>query len=117
MTESNETNPDEPENDPLLDIAQGDPALARHLRGSLQVLRDRAENDEFRQTVDEVLAGRADLREAISSPAFTSVLNPLVQRFAEQYEELSEDEREQLAAQGEQQLAEERERIAQERGR
>ena len=101
--------------EPVLDVAQGDPALSRHLRNSLKLLRDRTEDRDFQRLADDVLAGRLSLREVATSPSFARVLNPEVERFAERYEALTDEERAELAAQGEQQLAEERERIAREK--
>lgn len=100
--------------EPPIDVARGDAAVSRQLRRSLEALRARSDNAEFQRLVDDVLAGRTGLRDAYRSPAFESVLNPLVHRFAERYDALSDDERRQLAEQGEQQLEEERARIAQE---
>ncbi|HEY8453410.1 MAG: hypothetical protein FWJ70_02495 [Micromonosporaceae bacterium] len=99
----------------MIDVAGGDPAVDRQLRRSLQVLRDRSDNAEFQRLVDEVLAGRKGLRDVATSPVFASELRPLVERFAEQYAQLSEEDRRQLAEQGERQLAEERENLERER--
>lgn len=65
--------------------------------------------------IDDVLAGRRHLRDVFMSPAFAGELDPLVQRFGEQYETLPDDERQRLAAQGQRQLAEENERVERER--
>ena len=101
-----------PEDEPMIDVARGDPAVSRRLRKALETLRNSTDNEEFRRLVDDTLAGRSGLRDISRSPAFAQVLDPLVERFAAQYEALSEDERQAMAEQGEQQLAEERERIA-----
>lgn len=104
-----------PGEEPLIDVAGGDPAVSRQLRRSLAILRERSGNDEFRRLVDDVLAGRSGVRDLAASPVFAAELNPLVERFAEQYAALSDEERRQLAEQGERELAEERERIERER--
>jgi hypothetical protein len=101
----------DPADRPTMAVAHGDPALARHLRQSLEVLRDRSDNREFRDLVDDVLHGRADLREASASPAFTAGLDTHVERFAQRYEELSPEERRQLAEQGRQSLDSMREQL------
>lgn len=95
--------------EPLLDIAHGDPAMSRHLRDSLKVLAERTDDPEFGKLVEDVLRGRRSLRDVAFMPAFERTINPGVEQFAERYEQLSEDEREELAAQGEQHLAEQRE--------
>lgn len=103
------THPD-PRDEPTLAVAHGDRALARHLRISLETLRDRSDNDDFRRLVDDVLHGRANLRDVYFTPAFAAGINPGVERFAERWDQLSHDEQEQLAEQGRQQLADENER-------
>lgn len=99
----------------MLDVAGGDPALSRHLRNSLALLRERSDDPEFRRLADDVLAGRRGLRDVATSPVFAEALNPQVERFAERYEQLSEEERAALAEQGEEQFAAERVRIERER--
>ncbi len=99
----------------MLDIARGDPALSRHLRNSLKLLSERSDSPQFRRLIDDVLAGRQGLREIAGSPVFAQALNPQVERFAERYEALSDEERAALAAEGAAQFAAERERIERER--
>jgi hypothetical protein len=101
----------DPRDEPTSAVAHGDPALARHLRTSLETLRARSDNDDFRRLVDDVLNGRANLRDVYFTPAFAAGINPGAQQFAERWDELSREEQEQLAQQGQQQLAEERERL------
>jgi hypothetical protein len=100
--------------EPLLDAAGGDPALSLHLRNSLRVLRARSDDREFRRLVDDVLAGRRSLRDAGRSPAFTRVLDTGVADFGRHYDQLSEDDRVGLAAEGRRQFSELRDRIARE---
>jgi hypothetical protein len=101
--------------EPLLDVAGGDPALSRHLRGSLRLLRDKSDDPEFRRLADDILEGRRGLREASRSPVFARVLDPRVDEFARRYDQLSEDERAGLAAEGQRQFAELRDQIAREK--
>ncbi|AUS78527.1 hypothetical protein C1701_09250 [Actinoalloteichus sp. AHMU CJ021] len=104
-----------PEQEPMMDVAGGDPALSRHLRDSLKVLRDASDNPEFQRLADDIIAGRQGLRAAATSDLFAQAMAPHVGQFVERYEQLSEEEREELARQGERQLAEQREVIAEER--
>src|SRR6266536_580768 len=101
------------EQEPTLDIAHGDPALTRHLRRSLEILRDRSDNDDFRRLADDVLTGRASLRDVYTTPAFAAGINHGVQQFARRFEELTPEERAELTEQGRQALQAERERLAQ----
>ena len=101
----------DPRDEPTLAVVHGDPALASHLRTSLETLRARSDNDDFRRLVDDVLNGRANLRDVYFTPAFAAGINPGAQRFAERWDELSRGEQEQLAQQGREQLNEERERL------
>ena len=93
-----------PRPEPLLDVARGDAAHSHVLRESLKILRDRSPDPAFGKLVDDVLAGRQGLREAVASPLFNQALTPGVQEAASHYKELSEKERERLAAEGERHL-------------
>lgn len=104
----------DPRDEPTMAVAHGDPALARHLRKSLETLRDRSTNDDFRRLVGEVLDGRANLRDVYFSPAFAAGVNPGAEQFAQRFDELSREQQQEMAEQGRRQLAEERERIARE---
>lgn len=101
----------DPRDEPTLAVAHGDPALARHLRTSLESLRDRSNDADFRRLVDDVLHGRADLRDVYFTPAFAAGINPGTQQFAERWDQLSREEQEQLAQLGREQLDEERLRL------
>lgn len=96
------------EEDPLLDVARGDPAWSSHLRQALHRLRDTSDDSEFRELVEDVLQGRRSLRDVAFTPAFERVMNPRVEAFAERYEQLSQDERDRLADEGENQLQQHR---------
>jgi hypothetical protein len=108
-------NTPQPPDEPLIDVARGDVAESRQLRHALTVLRDRSDNAQFRELVDEVLQGRRGLRDVFLTQAFADGLNPGVEQFASQYEALSDEERRQLADEGERQLAADRERIERQR--
>ncbi|MGW4208403.1 hypothetical protein ACWEIJ_10505 [Lentzea sp. NPDC004789] len=93
-----------PRPEPLLDVARGDAAHSHVLRESLKILRDRSADPAFGKLVDDVLAGRRGLREAVASPLFSQALTPGVQEAAARYKEMPEEERERLAAEGERRL-------------
>jgi hypothetical protein len=95
-------------------VAHGNPALARHLRTSLEALRDRSDNDDFRHLVNDVLSGRANLRDVYFTPAFAAGIDPGAQQFAGLWDELSREEQEELAEQGRRQLDEQREQLERE---
>jgi hypothetical protein len=104
----------DPRDESTMAVAHGDPALARHLRKSLESLRDRSTDDDFRGLVDNVLNGRANLRDVYFTPAFAAGINPGAEQFAQRFDELSREEQEELAAQGRRQLDAERERLSRE---
>jgi hypothetical protein len=87
--------------EPMLDIARGDQRLSRHLRSSLELLRDRSDDDDFRRQLDDVLAGRQSLREAAFTGTFERGLTPHFEAGLRHWEQLSEAEREALAREGE----------------
>lgn len=90
---------------PLQDVTGGDPGLARHLSDSLRALQRHSPDQEFTKLIDDVLSGRAQLRDVVRTAAFGRVLDPLVGQFAEQYNELDGDSRAAIAAEGELQLS------------
>jgi hypothetical protein len=92
-------------------VAHANPALARHLRKSLETLRDRTTDDDFRRLVDDVLAGRADLRDVYFTPTFAAGINPGAEQFAERYDQLSREEQREMAEQGRQAFDELREQL------
>jgi hypothetical protein len=63
-------------------------------------LRERSDNADFRRVVDDVLAGRAGLRDVYLSPAFAAGLDARVWQFACRYEQLTPEERTELAERG-----------------
>lgn len=100
-----------PEQEPNLDIARGDAALSKHLKNSLGVLKDKVDDPEFKRLVDDITSGRRSLRDMVNTPVFARALDPLVEQGAQTYRNLSEEEREELGAQGEEQFAQLREEI------
>jgi hypothetical protein len=92
----------DPGEEPMLDVARGDAALSRQLRDSLRILQARSEDERFRRLVDDVLNGRAGLREASRTDTFAAGINDGVREFARRWECLSNDERAELAEQGRQ---------------
>jgi hypothetical protein len=98
-------------NEPTLDVAHGNKALSRHLTTSLELLRDRSDNDDFHRVVDDVLHGRASLRDVYNTPAFAAGIEPGVREFAERWDELSQEERDRLAQEGQRALDADNERI------
>jgi hypothetical protein len=97
--------------EPMLDIARGDPARSKFLRESLAKLREHSKDPQFRSMVDDILAGRRSAREAATSEVFNRGIADKVEQGAQQYQALSGEEKEELAAQGEQRMAELREEI------
>lgn len=104
----------DPADEPTMAIAHGDPALARHLRKSLETLRDRTDDDDFRHLIDDVLKGRANLRDVYFTPAFAAGISPGVEDFARRYDQLTPEEQQELAQEGRQALDTERRRLEQE---
>lgn len=89
----------------MLDVARGDVGLSRHLQKSLQVIRDKTSDKEFKKLADDVAAGKQSLREASKSEVFSRVLNSHAEKAFNEYSDMSEDEREELARVGERDLA------------
>jgi len=88
--------------EPMLDVAHGDPARSAFLRAALRRLRESSRDERFRALVDDILAGRSSLRAAATSDVFNRNIAARVDEGARRYQDMSEDERDELAAQGEQ---------------
>ncbi|MGQ0716672.1 MAG: hypothetical protein ACT4NP_05015 [Pseudonocardiales bacterium] len=86
------------EHEPMMDVACSEPELSGELRDALALLRDRSDNDEFRTLVDDVLAGRCSLVEASGTAAFSDVV---FARIAQEFGEMTEDEKRDLTGQAE----------------
>jgi hypothetical protein len=86
------------DHEPTTDVACSDPELSEELRDALVLLRDRSDNDDFRALVDDLLAGRCSLLEASGTAAFSDVV---FARIAKEFNELTEDEKRNLAGQAE----------------
>lgn len=88
--------------EPMTDVACGDPAMTPELHDALTLLRDRSDNEEFCTLVDDVLAGRCSLFDVSGTAAFgEAVFGRVVQEFNERLEGMTEDEKQAIAAQGE----------------
>lgn len=92
--------PENREREPMLDIARGDRALSRHLRRSLEALRERTDDRDFRRQIDDILAGRVSLRNAAFTGTFERGLTPHFKLGMQRWQEVSEEERERLAEEG-----------------
>lgn len=90
--------------EPMMDVARGDVGLSRHLRNSLQIIRDKTNDEEFKKLADDIIAGKQSLREASQSDAFSRALDSQVEKASTEIAAMSDEEREELARTGEQQL-------------
>ncbi len=100
--QGNAGQPGDPKNEPMMDVARGDKAVSRHLRDSLKVLRDKSEDPDFRRQIDDILNGRVSLREAAFTGTFERGIAAPFEAGMRRYQEFSEQEVDQMAAQGEQ---------------
>lgn len=91
----------EQEGEAMMDVARGDRAVSRHLRDSLKLLRDKSEDQDFRRQIDDILAGRMSLREAASTGTFERGIAAPFEAGMQRFQELSEEEKDRMAAQGE----------------
>jgi hypothetical protein len=89
----------------MLDVARGDRAVNQYLRESLTVLRDNSQDKEFCRLADDVLSGKASLREAAFTEIFERAVGQPLQENMRHEEPLSEAELQRLAAAGEAEFA------------
>lgn len=99
----------------LLEMSQGDPAQARLLRKSLETLAAGHGGDALKEMAQEVLSGRASLRDAANVSAYADQLIEQAAPMAEKWASLSEAQREELAAEGRRLITAEQDQIDEER--
>jgi len=81
-----------------LDQMTGDPALTEQLKASLERLRDGAAGPVLAEMAAEILDGRTTLREVARSSAYETEMTNVMAGFQQWNASLSNEEREQLAA-------------------
>lgn len=85
------------DDDALLDMAGGDPALAKLVRASLERLRDGAGDERLQELARDVLAGRTDLRSAASNDTYGDVFADQFRRLREWRDQIGDEEYERRA--------------------
>ncbi|MEU7591331.1 hypothetical protein AB0A95_34170 [Micromonospora sp. NPDC049230] len=83
----------------LDDIAAGDPHRSQALRDALTRLAD-GPNDLLREMATAVLNAEISLRDAVAADTYAAELTKPFHAFWVQYEQMTPEEREHLAAQG-----------------
>ncbi|MFI9260252.1 hypothetical protein ACIGT4_21505 [Streptomyces sioyaensis] len=86
----------------------GDPAAAQVMRKGLEQLAKGGAGGALKEMAEEVMSGRVGLREAVSVPAYSDQLIEKFHVFKQDWDSLSEMEREQRAADGERFLEDQR---------
>lgn len=102
---------------PLLGLTAQDAGMDRQLRANLRTLRDRASSPDLAAMLDDVLAGRRNLREVARTPEWNEAVAPASQQMTQQWARLSPQERDALVAEGREQLEADRARAYAERQR
>lgn len=84
------------DHEPMMDGGCAEPELSQQLRDALTLLSRHSDDDEFRTLIDDVLAGRCSLVDASRSTAFSDVVFAGI---AQEFERLTDDDKQRLAAQ------------------
>jgi hypothetical protein len=98
----------------FMDVAR-DPAEARALRKSLEVIARGGAGDTLKEMAQEVLTGRVGLRQAAQTAGYTDALISKSEPFQEEWNGMTDSERHARAVEGERALENERREIAKER--
>ncbi|MFG2093704.1 hypothetical protein [Streptomyces sp. NPDC048612] len=88
-----------------------DPAAASIMRKSLEQLAKGGAGDVLKEMADEILSGRVGVRDAVSIPVYANHMIDKLQASKQEWDSLSEMDRERLAADGERFLEGERREI------
>ncbi|WP_406476956.1 hypothetical protein [Streptomyces platensis] len=83
----------------FLDIAK-DPAAARVMRKGLEQIAKGGAGEILKEMAQEVISGRVGLREAVRIPAYSDQMIEKFEAFKQDWDSLSEMERQQRAAEG-----------------
>ena len=86
---------------PVLPGAALPPRIQQHLRESLTVLRDQAQDPAVRRRIEAVLNGQGSLRDLARDDAFSTMMTPLVERGMARIDAMTPQERERVAADAE----------------
>ncbi|MDA3647726.1 hypothetical protein LZ318_36845 [Saccharopolyspora indica] len=86
-----------------IDVAGSDAVRNRRLTRTIQAARDRARDPELAQLLDDVLAGKRQLRDVARSEAFGRAVGPALDEAADAYRSLTDEQREQAMAMAEEQ--------------
>lgn len=98
----------------FLDIAH-DPAEARVVRKALEQIAGGGAGEAMKEMAQEILSGRIGIRQAVQVSAYSDAMAEKGQEFREQWDALSQRERDERVAQGEKFLEEQRHEIDEER--
>ncbi len=90
--------------DPLLDVAGGDAAVSRQLTHTLRLLAAHTTDPALKEQISAVLSGKAEVRDFVRAETFTRTLDQVMPAALDNYLAMSEEQRQQLAAQGEAEL-------------
>ncbi|WP_127947774.1 hypothetical protein [Rhodococcus spongiicola] len=83
-----------------MSVLRDDPALAAQLRKSVQVLAEKSPDPAMRGMLLEVLAGGRSLRDVVTTTNFAEVFRPYTEAAVAEAAQMTEDEKEALAAEG-----------------
>ncbi|MBF6081480.1 hypothetical protein IU485_08940 [Nocardia cyriacigeorgica] len=97
--------------EPNFDIARGDAAVSRQLADALRILRDNSTDPALKDQVKAVLSGQIGPRDLLRTEAFNQTLDRVLPDALRRFDEMSDEERERLAAQGEAELERYRQEI------
>jgi hypothetical protein len=86
--------------DSILAFTHGDRVAAEQLRRALRTIRDHVDDPDVARMASRVLDGSATLRQATRDPDFLGAVGRSMGTFAQEWEQLSPEERVALAEQG-----------------
>ena len=90
--------------EPIHDLARGDVGVSRQLSIALRTIMNGTVDKGLENQIRAILEGRGSARELLRSDAFNVVLDQTMPAAIQQFNDMPEEERQRLAAQGEAQL-------------
>ncbi|MBF6326659.1 hypothetical protein IU451_29610 [Nocardia cyriacigeorgica] len=90
--------------EPILDVAGGDPAVSRQLSDALRAIAANTTDPAVKDQISAVLEGKLAVRDFVRAEAFNQTLDRVMPAALEEFESMPEDQRQRLAEQGEAEL-------------
>src|SRR5690606_6603120 len=89
------------DNEPMLELVNGDIGMSRHLSNALKILAENTADKQLRKQLEEIRSGTGNLRDLAQSDSFSRLGDAFMPAIAEDIAKKSPEEMQHLARAGE----------------